>query len=448
MLAHSQLLLCDLPSPPLPKRRRVSSVSGFTPMFTPPTPSLDESDSDVVFPPPTPPTTPPLTAPARVPRSARMTNCDAVLHAHETRLLTCTGDTPCECTVEMLQAARDHFWKLNGKKQNDWVLQKMHLARTAVDKEIVRFPLAHATFCATCFRLIMGINPKRWFKLRNQMKQGVVSYTPLYKKATPKSTEAQVHVIQWLDAYVAAVGQFMPHVEEVHLPPGRWRQVYDLFVSEMQLDLGTNEVVCSPNYFNSLRKKFFPTVKVPPQQRFTKCKQCTLLKAETARTRIPEELKAIKKRQHKHLGQLMKERRKYWSRRSKARTQPKQYMSMIIDGMDQSKTLLPRFVLESSPMQRSLRLKAHLIGVMVHGRGNYVYVSNDRIHCDPNLTIHCILRTLQQLPPPLPKTLYHQADNAFRENKNKYVCAFLGMLTEAGLFNKVCSVVGLAYFRY
>ena len=110
---------------------------------------------------------------------------------------------------------------------------------------------------------------------------------------------------------------------------------------------------------------------------------------------------------------------------------------MIIDGMDQHKTLLPRFMEQSSAMQSCARLKAHLIGVKVHGRTTHIYVSNDRVHSDPNLTIHCIFRTLLQIPPPLPPVLYIQADNCFRENKNKFVFAFLSMLTEAKLFVKV-----------
>ena len=449
MLQHNQLLLGDLPSPPPPKRRRFacrtpestsSAVSSPASAVSSPATPLSSTPSAVGS-----PTTPPVT-PVRVPKSSAMTSDEAIEAGRQRMQLACTSELPCQCSLHMMKEARILFWGNTTKQQNDWLLRKMHCLRSSAGKQTLRFQLGYGHYCASCFRCILGINNKRWFKLRRMVKQGIVQSVHQYTKPAPRKTEAQVQVIQWLDSYVKAVGQFMPHVSEIHLPPGNWAMVYELCVTDLKAELGDDAAVCTASYFASIRKAHFPTVKVPPQQRFTKCKICTGLKAEKARTLIPSELKDIKQRHEKHLQQLMKERRKYWRRRRKARHNA-EYLSIIIDGMDQHKTLLPRFMEQSSSMSRSLRLKAHIIGVIVHGRKNFVYISNDRIHSDPNLTIHCLLRTLLQLPRPLPKILYLQADNAFRENKNKFVFAFLGALVESGLFTKVCQKASWTVFN-
>ena len=38
------------------------------------------------------------------------------------------------------------------------------------------------------------------------------------------------------------------------------------------------------------------------------------------------------------------ERQAYYARRNLARTEPRKYLSLIIDGMDQAKTSLPHFI--------------------------------------------------------------------------------------------------------
>lgn len=50
---------------------------------------------------------------------------------------------------------------------------------------------------------------------------------------------------------------------------------------------------------------------------------------------------------------------------------PNRYLSLIIDGMDQSKTSLPHFVHASKFTSAMWKLRVHLIGVVVLGIGIY-----------------------------------------------------------------------------
>jgi hypothetical protein len=56
---------------------------------------------------------------------------------------------------------------------------------------------------------------------------------------------------------------------------------------------------------------------------------------------------------------------------------------------------------------------------------------------DPNLTIECIHQVLDTLPPPLPRILYLQLDNCFRENKNRFVLGWLCDLVWRGVFDTI-----------
>ena len=60
------------------------------------------------------------------------------------------------------------------------------------------------------------------------------------------------------------------------------------------------------------------------------------------------------------------ERKKYYSHREKARSQPQKYITIIIDGMDQNKTDVPSLLQETKSSCNLYRLRTHLSGAIVH----------------------------------------------------------------------------------
>ena len=138
------------------------------------------------------------------------------------------------------------------------------------------------------------------------------------------------------------------------------------------------------------------------------------------------------------------ERKKYSLHRQKARSNPDKYVTIIIDGMDQSKTNLPCLCKESKSSQPIQRLKTHLTGVLVHTRSPHrklCYCFFDQLQWphDSNLTATILYKVLwdfksqKQLSP----ILYLQLDNTSRENKNKFILAFCAILVQFGIFKKV-----------
>lgn len=69
-------------------------------------------------------------------------------------------------------------------------------------------------------------------------------------------------------------------------------------------------------------------------------------------------------------------------------------MSVIIDGMDQSKTGLPHIPSNPKSMAGQYTLPTHLTGVHAHGRLTMVLIDWGQYPHDSNLTINALLHML------------------------------------------------------
>ena len=125
-------------------------------------------------------------------------------------------------------------------------------------------------------------------------------------------------------------------------------------------------------------------------------------------------------------------------------------MTIIIDGMDQSKTNLPNTSMISKSTSSLWHLRTHITGVLVHTQapcGKLAYVFLDLLQWphDSNLTLTILFKTLHEFQKDhiLPETLYIQMDNTSRENKNRFVLTCSAVLVHLKIFKKVCSYVPL-----
>ena len=112
-------------------------------------------------------------------------------------------------------------------------------------------------------------------------------------------------------------------------------------------------------------------------------------------------------------------RRKYFKHITKARRDPTKYLSLIIDGMDQSKTEIPHTVYCSTFTSSLWKLRTHLVGVIAHVRGIFGFFDHYQYPHGSNITINALLRVLFELKDNLVDVLYLQMDNCWRENKNR-----------------------------
>ena len=141
------------------------------------------------------------------------------------------------------------------------------------------------------------------------------------------------------------------------------------------------------------------------------------------------------------------ERQRYYSNRQLAIESSDEYLSIILDGMDQNKTNVPHLVRVPKSCQNLWCLRTHLTGCLVHGVGNFGYFDFIQWPHDCNLTITTLLFTLANIAHNgyLPRRLLLQMDNCVRENKNKYVFGFLALLVEKKIFNEASIWGGGSY---
>lgn len=135
----------------------------------------------------------------------------------------------------------------------------------------------------------------------------------------------------------------MPDKNEKHLPDYKWASVYRKCVQHLK-----NNFAAFPSEaaFNAAVSTERPNIKIRQFKRFAKCTLCADLDKK-----IGETTGFIRKKweyeKDQHLEWMGKERAKYYKHREKARSQPLKYMSISIDGMDNSKTQLPSFARET-----------------------------------------------------------------------------------------------------
>lgn len=192
-------------------------------------------------------------------------------------------------------------------------------------------------------------------------------------------------------------------------------------------------------FYNILDTKFKSLV-FSKSQRFTKCTACHNFRCLIEKEKDPEAKSALIAKRNLHLEEQQLEREAYYVRRAQAEMRPNAILSVILDGMDQNKSDLPHYALWNAPSgSGQMKLKTHIMGSIVHGRGKYFFVDHREIPHDTNLSLSCLLKILAQESQDgtLPATLYVQLDNTTRENKNKYFLGMMAYLVKKGYLEEV-----------
>jgi hypothetical protein len=172
---------------------------------------------------------------------------------------------------------------------------------------------------------------------------------------------------------------------------------------------------------------------------FAKCDFCIQHRAKAERRRTDAAIATDNMALRSHLKDIENEKLMYYSNRARARKWPHLYLSVIIDGADQSKHDMPHFKDMSHMTNELRRIKMHLYGALVHGRAAYAFTMTDHEAQGHNSTIQVLHYVLVDIAKggPLPTILKVQLDNTTKQNKGQYLFAYLSMLVEYGVFESV-----------
>ncbi|KAK3108210.1 hypothetical protein FSP39_003259 [Pinctada imbricata] len=335
-----------------------------------------------------------------------------------------------------IREARTKYWTKTYKNRLEWLYDKFDEARRKNDQ--LQFLIDGGNVaCQRCFRALYMINKTGYYKVLTRYRRGSISIGNRRGRDESKITK---EAYRWLKEYAYFHSDRMPDTGHQMLPnKTRKNSIYKLYVDEKTENM---EYSVSEATFNKVWRTQIPNLKIKQTNSFSKCATCVSIERELERTRNPSKRKKLMGMITVHNGRQMRERRFYYAKREKAKREYKRYMSIIIDGMDQSKTDLPHFC---GRLQKGIdptgMLKTHIQGVLNHGKGTLTtYVDINESSHDANLIMNILLRTFFDALDKngrLPRILYIQADNCARENKNKFLLAFCELLVKLNVFHEV-----------
>lgn len=258
----------------------------------------------------------------------------------------------------------------------------------------------------------------------------------LPRESDPRKRDA---VICFLERLAESTADQMPDKTEQHLPYYQKGKVYELFVVEYRKLY--NAYPPSESYFYLTWSKHVPNIKVRKVHRFTVCTECETIRDGLAKAGTDESITAeLRSRKLIHVRMVQAERREYQKKSDRACLYPSQFCSLIVDGADQSAFGLPHF-LNNTKTTTGHSMKVRLVGVLEHAAVKILslYTMTEEFETGANHIIEAIHRTLmnKSLKVRLPDIIYLQVDNCTRENKNRFLFAYLECFIAWGVFAEV-----------
>ena len=298
--------------------------------------------------------------------------------------------------------------------------------------------------CQNCFMRVYGVPRNTFYRNRRpdpvQSSSGAnvpTSSSEHGNDGTLRASPTYLQAIAFVQTYSKQYGDFMPDKDEIHLPDFSWKSVREKFVSQL-------EAPVSQSTFSRV-KDSLPHILIRKCKRFSQCQWCgeikNKIKTATGATR-----KFWRDELRQHNDWQMRERTKQANHVNKA-SHPEtrdDYMVIMIDGMDHSKSSLPHFGRTPKDLDSAESLQTHITGIHVPGwaeRPFTCYTWHDLFPTGSDSVITMILKILcdyaKAHDDKLPPKLFLHMDNCWRENKNRYVLGIAHLLVHMGCFKRV-----------
>ena len=246
-------------------------------------------------------------------------------------------------------------------------------------------------------------------------------------------------IVTFLQRIAEDTANQMPDCSEQHLPFFTKCEVYKLFTSEHErLHAGLPPRM---DYFYHVWKKTCPNIKVRKVARFSKCVTCEQIRnAQQMGLMKGEDISKFKQLKSEHLLHIGRERVQYKMKRERAILHPNKFLSIIIDGADQTAFGLPHFVVNTKE-SRGHALKVKMVGLIEHCRPNklHLFTMTEEHETGANHIVETLHRylTMRKAFSTIPRILYLQLDNCSRENKNRYLLGYVECLLRWNIFDEI-----------
>jgi hypothetical protein len=253
------------------------------------------------------------------------------------------------------------------------------------------------------------------------------------------NTPAALETYSWMHFYFELVGDAAPNCDnEIHLEPTSILEIYKEYVFHTEAYKMDKNEIYDIRSFGTMWEKCFPNVKIREFKAVGgKCGTCAHLSDVRRKCNDLKRKQEITYLHAMHRSSYMGERLTYTERRQEAKQFPKNYLSMISDGMQQAHCTLP--YMGNLDSFGADALPQHLQGVLVHGRGLFMHRTFHTCKNTSNLQMHSILLSLEYIlnkENELPPTFYYQIDGG-SENTAQLIYVFMEFMIAKRLFQKI-----------
>ena len=235
-----------------------------------------------------------------------------------------------------------------------------------------------------------------------------------------------------------------PDRDEVLMPFAFKREVYQSYCAgqiKESFDVSGDWLKCTEQYFNRVWKLDVPTLKCRKFHRFQMCDVCCALNDKLRIKSLSDhDRKIYAKAKEEHLRVVREDRYGYEMRILQSKEYSEELMNITIDGSDNGQYGFPYWAIKTKETDKGYKLKAKLYAALVHGHGVYAYLFNAHLEGGTNVTVNVLHQTLTKLQAEgkkFPPILCLQLDNTVKENKSRYVMAYLQALVDCGLFQEI-----------
>ncbi|VDI78639.1 Hypothetical predicted protein [Mytilus galloprovincialis] len=312
-----------------------------------------------------------------------------------------------------------------GEKRSTKILELMRNTMYKDKKKERKHNFHGKIICMRKWTDLLGISIATYYRIYKLLKKDIMVVEKVRK--THYHNIKGLHAVAFMDNFIDEYGDPSPERDVMLLPDCiNIKYMYDEYRTIPGL------CIKERRFYQLFSENFEKIVSFVKTKNINPCDICMKVKMEMHKLKDAVKKDQLKKDLKVHLDRQRSERRDYYKKKDEACMKSKEVMSIIIDGMDQSKTNIPHFKGWTKPKCGAPALKTHITGCLVHGSQLYLYTDLLQWPHDPNLTITCLVNAITSNTNLLPPKLYVQCDNCGRENKNKYVIGFLGYLCLSG----------------
>ena len=320
------------------------------------------------------------------------------------------------------------------------------------DKRTIKYKVGSRQCCELVWRLAHGYSKHHAEKARARVLSRKITFrTPPRRKQKLARVDfagtAEINAAAWLLSMANDLGDKMPVNGLIRVPFATKTQVHDEYIRDMGERKGEKLPTVALQTFTKIwshDQSLTKIVVTPKRSGFPECSDCGSFRR---RLEVPGLSKSaiaeIKAERKAHLDLQRGERKAYADHRELAHRFPERYCCIILDGMELSKSTVPRMARELKSTEcvpMNARFVQRLLGVKIHHNGEtrhlgYVFppwVGGG----SANAICEVVMRVIEEIGAQRPTHLFVQVDNC-SENKCKTLLALADLLVERNIFEKV-----------